>query len=596
MLSISSLNKKVGSIDEKGYLGGFTRRGFTPPKCGLELFANSIDSLDKVNPPANLTKKIVVDVKRETTSLFDNGAGMVIENLDGMFSLHKSNHASDTSRGVSGIGAKPSLSILSEKTEVNLFTHAIGGPYLRATVPWDKIHAQGIYTGMITITEMTEEEKGDYIKERADNGMLNKTEAHGTTIRFKTNATLSSMLHSTFAPITDEDVFKNALDRAGIVFGRDPIDFVYKIYGTLTESIRLEQYDYFGAAESQFYTGKTEHVIQQWHSDKDNSDRYILDKDGEQLEIVPHGRGFVKEPERRTKNMTGFYKVGEWTVLCGMRVDTSVFNPDAPEEITGAKNPGNYNMDHLGKDCDEFLWSIKLVRNNQLIGLVPPPDSKIGSARGNGESYIDMMLVQTEVRFNPFSTHENHQDRVAGVQENKNQYEGKSFPVALARLVMYLKREKAKKIRQYFSSCMKAKTPAASDEETDSDSSASASVKSAANLKKFFVKKSAEAAAPVAPVAPAEPVVAEPVAPVPAEPVPAEPAAPTPVEAPVALEDNHSCRSRSSASSLDSWPEEGALPAQAWIAKLQEFCASIDLSMNYTEIAIMDMIKDKVFG
>ena len=38
----------VGSIDEKGYLAGMERRGYSEPKCLLELIANSLDAQDGV--------------------------------------------------------------------------------------------------------------------------------------------------------------------------------------------------------------------------------------------------------------------------------------------------------------------------------------------------------------------------------------------------------------------------------------------------------------------------------------------------------------------------------------------------------------------
>ncbi|NBP66087.1 MAG: hypothetical protein EBU66_15675, partial [Bacteroidetes bacterium] len=236
--------KSIGSINEKGYLAGFTRRGFTPAKCLLELYANSLDSLEKVHTPANFTKKIVAEVKSDKTSLFDNGAAMILPQVDAMFDLHQQNHTTDTSRGVSGIGAKPAMSILSEKTTVNVFTHAVGGPYIRVTTPWSEIHSKGIWNGMTTVSDMTEAEKAAFIKERTDNGMLNMNEAHGTTIQFETNSTLSSILDATFAKISDECALKNQLDRAGIVFGRDQVEFIYKNQDKPGVIERLDQYDY----------------------------------------------------------------------------------------------------------------------------------------------------------------------------------------------------------------------------------------------------------------------------------------------------------------------------------------------------------------
>jgi hypothetical protein len=84
----------------------------------------------------------------------------------------------------------------------------------------------------------------------------------------------------------------------------------------------------------------------------------------------------------------------------------------------------------------------KLVRNNQEIGLIPPEVST-GSARADGNAYLKIKLVQCEVLFNPVSAHNNLQDRVMNVQENKNQLDGDSLPKNFTRLVAAIKEDKA---------------------------------------------------------------------------------------------------------------------------------------------------------
>ena len=453
----------VGDINEEGTIASFTRKGFTLAKCFLELLANCLDSLEKVQPPANFTKKIVCNVKRDYITLMDNGAGMLLNAVNYMFSLQRSNHAGDASRGVSGIGGKAALSILSEKTEVHIYTHAIGGPFLHICAPWDQIHAQRVYTGMIKVTEMTSTEKDVFIKERQDNGMMNMGEVHGTSIRFNNNDRLARVIEANFAPISADHAYKNPLDRAGIIFARDAVEFIYTNENAQSEPVRLKQYDYFGAADSEFYTGKSEHTIIHWYSSRDDSDRFVLEKGGIQMEIAQIGRGFSKEPDVSTRNMTGYHRVGEYTVLCGMRIDTSVFDPSSPVEITGGVNAGTMNTEHLGEDaadCIKFLWSMKVVRNNQLIGLIDNPSIALGSMRGGGETQIGAVLVQVEIRFNPLSTHDNRQDRVMGIQENKNQFDGSSVPIQLRRLADYLRKEKAREVRQYFEHRLASHAPA----------------------------------------------------------------------------------------------------------------------------------------
>jgi hypothetical protein len=242
------------------------------------------------------------------------------------------------------------------------------------------------------------------------------------------------------------------------------VEFVYKSQHKPGNPIPLEQYDYFGVANSKFYTGKAEHIVEQWYCDKDGKDRYILDYNGLKFEITQTGRGFSKDPEEVKTNMTGYSKVGTFKIVCGMRIDKTVFDPEAPVLVSGEFTPGNDNMKYLGSErdleCKEFIWSMKLVRNNQLIGLIPNPYVALGSFRANGDSQIAGALVQTEIQFNPISSHDNHQDRVTGIQENKNQFDGKSFPVQLARIAGYLRNEKAKEVIKFMKDCIAALEPA----------------------------------------------------------------------------------------------------------------------------------------
>jgi len=506
----------IGDINEEGTIASFTRKGFTLAKCLLELLANCLDSLEKVQPPANFTKKIVCDVKRDYITLIDNGAGMLLNAVNYMFSLQRSNHAGDTSRGVSGIGGKAALSILSEKTEVHIYTHAIGGPFLHICAPWDQIHAQRVYTGMIKVTEMTAAEKEAFTRERQNNGMLNMGEVHGTTIRFKNNDHLAKVIEANFASINADHAFKNPLDRAGIIFGRDAVEMIYTNENAPSEPARLKQYDYFGAPDSEFYTGKSENTIIHWYCPRDDSDRFVLEKDGKQMEITQTGRGFSKEPDVSTRNMTGYHRVGEYMVLCGMRIDTSVFDPSSPVEITGGVNPGTMNTEHLGEDvadCTKFLWSMKAVRNNQLIGLIDNPSIALGSMRGGGELQISAVLVQVEIRFNPLSAHDNRQDRVMGIQENKNQFDGNSVPIQLRRLADYLRKEKAREVRQYVERRLASLAPAAPPVPTAPPPPVPAPA----------------VPAPPTPAAPPSPV---PAVPTPAVPAPAVPAPPIPAPPP----------------------------------------------------------------
>jgi hypothetical protein len=297
--------------------------------------------------------------------------------------------------------------------------------------------------------------------------MLNMNEAHGTTIQFQTNTTLSKILEATFAPISEECALKNPLDRAGIVFGRDQVEFLYKNHAKPGVIDRLDQYYYFGAPSSQFYSGKSENIVEQWRCDKEDKDRFIISYNEKKFEITQSGRGYSKDPEEVKTNMNGYYKTGNYKIVCGMRLDKTVFDPENPSAISGKFTPGSFNIQHIGidpLDSKEFLWSMKLVRNNQLIGLIPNPTISLGSMRANDDAQIAGALVQVEIQFNPISSQDNHQDRVTGIQENKNQFDGKGFPVQLARIAGFLRSEKAKQVMKFMNDCIEA-SGGPSDEE-----------------------------------------------------------------------------------------------------------------------------------
>jgi hypothetical protein len=115
---------------------------------------------------------------------------------------------------------------------------------------------------------------------------------------------------------------------------------------------------------------------------------------------------------------------------------------------------GSYNMEHLGNKepaiSRAFRSDTKVRRNNQIIGTFETPDVTASSARANAELRFKMATVQCELRFNPVSNQDNPQDQAIGVQENKNQLNGKAIPLQLTRLIKFAKEQKAKAIWNSF--------------------------------------------------------------------------------------------------------------------------------------------------
>jgi len=468
----------VGDIDERGYLAGFTRRGFTPAKALLELFANSTDALEKAGKGADGW----IRWERTPTAIYmkDNGIGMDEEGVRKMFSLHHENHAADHSRGVSGVGAKPSLSILSQQKPVVIFTQKAGGTPLRVDVPWDEIHSSGRYTGKVLYRPMTTVEREEFYRDGLDSG---------TTIQFPNNSLLKRAIEQNLDKTSDP------MDRVPIVFGRDPYTTTYTDFESTTGAVVFPKYDYFNADDFKFYRGVQRETIDVYRNSS-NAFRYIWTDDEKQMEIVLAGSGYSKEPKETTEGFHGWAPVGKVNILTGLRRDPTIFDEDSPVlprgaashttskvGVADARPPARDSLtaDMVGSSSagpiSEFNIRTKLVRNGQTIGTIQLPDVSESSARASAESYLRMRLVQCEMRYNPLSSHrDNYMDLIMGIQENKNQHNGDALPIQLLRLMRAIRDKKGRTIWKYFETKVANSTDSASvsDDSASTTSSGSA--------------------------------------------------------------------------------------------------------------------------
>lgn len=429
--------KQIGKIDETGYLKSFKRQGFTPAKCILELVANSLDSLEGFDH-----KCIHFDVS-DNIKMIDNGIGMNIDGVDNMFALHRENHTSDKSRGVSGYGAKVSLSILSNEKDVSIYTHKKGGDYIKVFIPWKTIHEKGQYTGMIQVERMNQEERIAFRDERIKNNMIAENdEPIGTSIVFPYNDCLYETIRYNFLTKDDnEEIYLKPLDLIKIVFGREENVI---ISCTLPDWSRtLELYNYFGGRDIDYWGGIMKGTLELWSHKNEN--RFIWKKtDGSSWEIHKSGGGFAKKFEPSRKNTKGFTHLGDYDVKIGLRKQGNI----NPKTVTGGKIIGEYDFKFVG-DNDEYLASHKLVRNSQGIGLIPP-ETKISNLRANAEQNFEIAIVQCDVCFSPTSAQDNKQDQITGIQQNKNQFDGASLPKNFTRAIHGMKMEKSKEILKLF--------------------------------------------------------------------------------------------------------------------------------------------------
>jgi len=139
---MSESSIKVGGISESGLLENLFRKGFSFSKSLSEIHANSIDAK---------AKNITYFIFENNIRIMDDGCGMNRVELANAFSIYYSNHSTDKSIGVSGIGYKAALVILGMKSDTRTITRKPDGEYLTVEAAWTKIFEIGKYTDMITI-------------------------------------------------------------------------------------------------------------------------------------------------------------------------------------------------------------------------------------------------------------------------------------------------------------------------------------------------------------------------------------------------------------------------------------------------------------
>jgi hypothetical protein len=435
-MSASDSISSAGDYDDRGTLNSFERKGFIPEWCLLELIGNSLDAIDAV--PAD-RGQISISVDPDITYIADNGKGMNRMEAKNMWSLQKENHAGQKSRGVSGVGAKPSLSILSEKQNMKILTMKAECDPLAIDVPWAKMHADGLYKGMVKIRPMTEEEFDLYSSKLGEG-------ASGTILCIPTNDALIKGAERCLG-FSGESV--SPLHRAGIVYGRDAPPILYSHFEDTSDPQPVVKFDYFKGSDSDFYKGVRRDSIEVW-VDSRGKYRFIgVDSKGAKWECRPQGTGCKLLPEPLNTSLHGWNHVETLDAITGLRRDPVIFEDAKPILPGSSEKIDEYIKTIVGEEHRDFNTRTKFVRNLQTIGTIPIPDVKESNARADGKSYLTLRLVQQELHAYPISSQKNHLDKITNTQENKNQHNGESLPTSLTRLLRFFRKEKADEIWSY---------------------------------------------------------------------------------------------------------------------------------------------------
>ena len=434
----------VGGIDERGMLRNLLRKGFSMFLCLSELFANSIDAC---------ASTILYSITRESIRMIDDGTGMNMLAITNMWDMNKENHSGQKTLGVSGVGGKAAMAILSNQQPVIMYTRNLGGQYYAVIIPWDVMYSQGKYVEMIIIRDMTPCEIVNFHKEREN--MKNKDS--GTTICFTYNDELKTEIENQFVHPTLDDI--DVEYQLSYIYGGFGCN-VYYMHYELSNPIQLINFNYFGAENNAFYKGKTISEIHVYEN-KEGKLRYILPTDDGYLEFKPfvNGKRCKTEPTTSpTEPSFGWTYIGCLEVTVGCRIDdlyfneTSTTNPTEHTNEIGNNNdiPLRYEQNYFGNGKNgNCLYLNQLARNGQVICGFDFIEIKNTNRRANAEQMFKIRHMHCRVSFNPDSNQDNKLDILCGITENKNVCSGPSHS-NLLRLIRYIKDRKSTEVLSYF--------------------------------------------------------------------------------------------------------------------------------------------------
>jgi hypothetical protein len=444
----NSMLKNIGSINDEGMLGGLKRKGFTYDQSVAEIFSNSKDAK---------SKNIDYNVNEDYIYIIDDGIGMDENTSRNMFDIHRSNHIGEKTNGVSGIGAKASLVVLSEETLVQIFTKKEGmDKGIRIEIPFDEMYLQKKYTGMINRYYMTEIEEKKHVDERKK--MSNK---YGTTIRFIYNIKLASTIERQFEIIERQKKEKKDKDNYEKIY--DPSNKLYIIFGTFdikvsykfenNKSKELLKYDYFKGNDSNFYKGKNVETIFFYNNEFNNRIIWDSNEGQKEFKILKCSRVSTTLTDV-VEDLKGYKLIGEFTITTGLRKDSKYFdekNPKLPEVLSDFII--DYNKKYIPntyKKCTYFENNCIIRRNGQCISSIDITEGLYKSTKKYKLEDKNTNLTQCVIDYNPISNIDNKQDIFMGIQENKNQYIPPPQIKSLLRLVYFIKKIKTKEIWEYF--------------------------------------------------------------------------------------------------------------------------------------------------
>jgi hypothetical protein len=448
IIAKKKMSIQIGSINEKGLLNDFNRKGFTYEQCFGEIISNSIDA------EAKDIKFVCVDNK---IIILDNGIGMTEENVKNMFDLHRQNHETATSMGVSGIGGKIATQILSEKQNIKIYTKNKNEDGYIISVPWLDIYTEERYTGMVVCEPMGDDTKFEKLMRKYE--MDSK---YGTIIYIKKayNKNITDCLKNYIRLGSGVDKLTEISNIPQIIFGKFDTN-IYHIddcdENDDIDSFKMKKYDYFNE-ECDFIKGVDLSTIHIFKNKITSEYVYVEEYGGEYYYCKKVGKAGYKRNIIKLNNDEFMEKYVDHvnfeyiTLNIDIQVKTGIqnvkeyFDKEEPEtHYDNDKNsftPNDVSNSKIYPECDKIffekeneeneeksnsklpvvllLTKIFLRRNKQVITGIH--NENAGSLRGGGNSSLKFLFIRQEIDYQVYSSQNNNIDIIVNIQSNKGQH------------------------------------------------------------------------------------------------------------------------------------------------------------------------------
>ena len=445
-------NTQFGSFNEAGFLKNINRNGFNHHNSGSEIISNSID--------ADATC-INIDINSENISISDNGTGMNYEDIHKMCDMFGSNHMFDKSIGISGIGGTIATLILSKSgeiyTDVILFTKRMNNPLYKVVFHWGHIMESFQYTGQIHVEEVNKQDEILKFGQERDNI------SHGTTIHFKYNEYFHQIIDAQFEPKKETSFQPPFKERWDIQFGKFKCKINLRTNGITKQ---LLPYNYFGANEIDYYTGKKLNFVE-IYKDTSGQIHYFLVVNDLYYRVRKAGKGY------QTKSFkTAFMEIKppsiNWehintiTIVNALMKCPKLFDEENPKKLSTAStflNDYDEQFFHQQKGQKGYsrthLSTIGIYRNHHRLTDIQLKDDS-SSSRGNAKESLFCFHHRTCVEYTTEGDPTNIIDNQFGVEVCKNK-NNSTLPPALHAIILLTKKEHVAEIEEHFKNVIELK-------------------------------------------------------------------------------------------------------------------------------------------